>query len=70
LGAGASGGGSLGAGASGAGSFGADASGRGSFGARAVAEGDEPALDTALAEALARSGARLALPLRLRADAA
>jgi hypothetical protein len=38
--------------------------------ARALAEGDEPALDAALADALARAGAPLALPLRLRADAA
>lgn len=48
----------------------ASAAGGSGPGARALAEGDEPALDAALSEALARAGARLALPLRLRADAA
>jgi GTP cyclohydrolase II len=39
-------------------------------GTRALGEGDEPALEAALGEALARAGAPRALPVRLRADAA
>jgi GTP cyclohydrolase II len=42
----------------------------GGTGARALGDGEDPALEAALGEALARAGARRALPLRLRADAA